>query len=110
MNCELISQRHDAQEAATELGHGCPEPEAVAFLWLAADCVLDGANAHLLGELRAARQNIMLEVFGELEIRHLEECNRLPLADDATPSTDFSSPRRRRDRVLSRYSRSSWLR
>jgi hypothetical protein len=54
VNGELISQRHDAQEAATELGHR-PESEAVVFLWFTADWILNDANAHLLAEVRSAR-------------------------------------------------------
>ena len=55
MNRDFISQRHHAQDAATELGHDCPEPETILFLCLTADWILNDANAHLLGEVRSAR-------------------------------------------------------
>jgi hypothetical protein len=70
MDGESILERDNAQEASAKLRNGRPESETVVLLRLAANRRLHHANAHLLRNEGPLRQNLVLEVWGELEIGH----------------------------------------
>ena len=67
---ESIVKRDDSQEATAKLWHRSPEAETIVLLRLAANRVLNDANAHLLGEIGPTRQNVVLEIVREMKIWH----------------------------------------
>jgi hypothetical protein len=73
MNRELISERNDTQEPAVQVGHSRPEAKAIVFLRLAAKRMLHNPDAHLFREIRPAREDILLEVALEFELRHVRK-------------------------------------
>ena len=73
MDGQPILQRDDTQKPSAKLGDGSPETITIVLLRLKAKRRLNDANTHLLRQLRALRQNLVLEIGRESEIRHPEK-------------------------------------
>lgn len=95
MDREFISERYNAQEPAAELWHRGPEAKAIVLLRLAADRVLNDANAHLLREIRPAWHHIVLEVICKSKVRHAGNLRPLDRQEAVKPPNETQNRRLR---------------
>lgn len=71
MDGHLILKRDHPQVASVKFGADAPEAEAIIFLRLVANWILNNADAPLLPEIRSLAKNFVLEIFGEMKFGHV---------------------------------------
>ncbi len=70
MNRNLVLQCNNSQNSSLKLLNFAPEPIPVSLLSFTSEWVLQNPDAPLFLQIRTLAQNLFLEIFGKLVLRH----------------------------------------